>query len=247
MTAIPPIHHYRRSIEMTLKTAIATVGVGALVLAAPAGAHVTVTPTEAPADGYALLEFAVPHGCDGSSTDQLRIQIPESVPQATPQVHPGWKLTTKEGPKDEVELHGETITEGVSEVMWTAQEAPLPDGYLDTFGVQVKLPAAVGDELAFPAIQRCEKGTTRWIELAQEGESADELEAPAPLVTLTAAGDTHGATQEDDDEGAGEAGAPEGDDDSDSNGLAIAGLVVGALGLVTGGTALARSRRSDGH
>ncbi|MEO6126066.1 MAG: hypothetical protein ABIR32_20390 [Ilumatobacteraceae bacterium] len=34
-----------------------------------------------------------------------------------------------------------------------------------------------------------------------------------------------------------------GSDDSSSNGLAITGIVVGGLGLVAGGTALARGRR----
>lgn len=222
---------------MKLKTAIATIA-GALALGGPAAAHVTVAPTDAPADGYALLEFAVPHGCDGSPTDQLRVRIPASVPSATPQVHPGWKLTTKEGPKDDVELHGEKVTKGVSEVIWTAEDAPLPDGQLDVFAIQVKLPPAQGEELAFPAIQRCERGQTRWIELPREGESAEELEAPAPVVTLTEAEDVHEEAH-----AAEQANGESAQATSDSDGLAVAGLVAGALGLITGGAALVRSRR----
>lgn len=228
---------------MKIKSTLAAVGAGALLVAGPAAAHVTVTPTEAPADGYALLEFGVPHGCDGSATQQLRVKIPENVPQAMPQVHPGWELTTKEGPKDEVELHGETVTKGVSEVTWTAQNAPLPDGYLDVFGIQVKLPAAEGEEIAFPAIQKCERGETRWIELAREGESPDDLEAPAPLVTVSATEDSHGASTDQHEEADEETASDADSDDGGSDGLAIGGLVIGALGLITGGTALARSRR----
>jgi uncharacterized protein YcnI len=221
---------------MRIKTTIAAIAVGALAIPAAAAAHVTVSPEELPADGYANLEFSVPHGCDGSATRRLRVQIPESVPSATPQVHPGWSIETKTGPKQEVELHGETITEGVSEIIWTAEDAPLPDQYLDVFGASVRLPAGEGETVYFPAVQECEKGETGWIEIPAEGESSEELEEPAPAVTLTAA--------EEEEASAAAADAASEPEDSDSNGLAIVGLVVGGLGLATGGTALARSRRS---
>ena len=44
------------------------------------------------------------------------IQVPPSVPSVTRRSHPLWDVATKEGKKDKVELHGETITRGVSEV-----------------------------------------------------------------------------------------------------------------------------------
>ena len=47
----------------------------------------------------------------------MRIQIPPSVPTATPAVHPLWNVSTKEGKKDPVEMHGEKITSGVSEIV----------------------------------------------------------------------------------------------------------------------------------
>jgi uncharacterized protein YcnI len=235
---------------MRIKTTLVAAAIATVAMAPAAYAHVTVTPTEAPADGSAMLEFTVPHGCDGSSTTGIRVQIPENVPSATPGVHPGWTLTTKEGPKDEVELFGETITEGVSEVSWTADEEPLPDEYLDVFMIEVKLPAAEGEQVAFPVIQTCEKGETRWIEIAGPGETEEDLESPAPVVTLTApAADAHGGGGADSVEGedehaeGAEATAEPEDDDGGSDGLAIAGLVVGGLGLITGGTALARSRK----
>lgn len=209
------------------------VAVATLALAAGAQAHVTVEPAEGPSDGYATLEFSVPHGCEESPTTQLRVQIPENVPQVTPEVHPGWSLEVKEGPKEEVELHGETVTEGVSEVIWTATGDPLPPHFLDRFAMSVKLPAAdEGEVVNFPAIQKCEQGETRWIQIPAEGESAEELDEPAPAVTLTAAEGEHGAPAEE------AAAEPE-----DGDGLAIVALVVGGLGFLTGGVALTRDRR----
>ena len=200
----------------------------AATVPATAGAHVTVAPEEAAAGGYAHLQFSVPHGCDGSSTTRLRVQVPENVVSVTPQVHPGWSLSTKTGPKEETELHGETITEGVREITWTAEDAPLPDQYLDVFGVSARLPAAPGQTVYFPVVQECQEGVTRWIQIPAEGESAEELEEPAPALALTEGGEET------------EAGDS---DESDSDGLAVAGIVVGGLGLLAGGTALARSRR----
>lgn len=218
---------------MRTKLTLAALAAAAIVPAS-AGAHITVAPAEATADDYAYLQFSVPHGCEGSPTTRLRVQFPENVPSVTPRVHPGWSLETKTGPKDEFDLHGETITEGVKEVIWTAEDAPLPDHYLDVFGASVRLPAEPGETIYFPAIQECAKGETRWIQIPAEGQSPDELDEPAPPLTLTEP-DAPAVDSASDDEGS-----------SDSDGLAVAGIVLGGLGLLSGGTALARSRRRTG-
>jgi uncharacterized protein YcnI len=220
----------------------------ALFAAAPAAAHVTIDPAEGPADGYATLQMQVPHGCDGSATQAIRVQIPESVPSVTPQVHPGWDVATKEGPKDAVELHGETVTRGVKEVVWTAAGAgPLPDGRLDLFGMSVKLPAGeAGDPVYFPTVQECVKGKTAWIQVPQAGESEDDLESPAPAVVLTAGDDGgHGAGSAAGEETAAAVTASDSDDGDDgpSTGLVIAALVLGGLGLLAGLAALIGGRR----
>jgi uncharacterized protein YcnI len=229
--------------------AIAT-ALAALALPATAQGHVFLEEAEAPAEGFPILEFVVPHGCDGSPTTGLTVQFPESVPSVTPEAVPGWEVSTKEGPKDEVELFGETVTEGVSEVTWTSQGEPLADGQLLRFGAEVALPATEGQTLHFPTIQKCEQGQTRWIQIPAEGETEEDLDEPAPALTLTAAESGHGGEAQSDAEH-GEAAATEAgptdderEDDSESNGLAIAGIVIGGLGLLTGGTALARSRRN---
>lgn len=221
---------------MRFKTTLAAAVATSLIAAAPAAAHVTIAPGEAPADGYATLQVQVPHGCDGSPTKAVRVQIPESVPSVTPQVHPGWEVTTEDGPKDAVELHGETVTRGVKEIVWTVTDAgPLPDERLDVFGMSVKLPAGkAGDPVYFPTVQECVKGESGWIQIPQAGESEDDLESPAPAVVLTASESEHGhsataadsATETDDS------------DDGPSTGLVIAALVLGGLGLLTSLAAL---------
>jgi uncharacterized protein YcnI len=216
-----------------------------LIAAAPAAAHITIAPGEGPADGYATLQVQVPHGCDGSATKAVRVQIPETVPSVTPQVHPGWEVTTKDGPKDAVELHGETVTRGVEEVVWTATDAdPLPDGRLDLFGMSVKLPAGkAGEAVYFPTVQECVKGEGAWIQIPQPGESEDDLESPAPAVVLTAA-EGHGAPSSGQAEEVAAAGVSDaGGDDGPSTGLVIAALVLGGLGLLTGLAALIGGRR----
>lgn len=213
-----------------------TAAAAVLSLAGSAAAHVTASPEEAEAGGYARLEFGVPHGCEGSPTTRVRVQIPDTVPSVTPQRNPLWSLSTKEGPKQPTEAHGETITKGISEVIWTARQ-PLPEHELDVLGMSVLLPDTSGETVFFPTIQECEQGEERWIQVPAKGEDAHDLPYPAPQVVLTAASDGHGAEAE--------ASSPaEEESDGAPTWLAVAALVLGGLGLLTGGAALARSRRS---
>jgi uncharacterized protein YcnI len=227
----------------------AVTGVLTLAVTAVASAHITTDPAVGPSDGYATLGFQVPHGCEDSPTTQVRIQIPPSVPSATPAVHPLWNVETKQGKKDPVELHGEQVTRGVSEVIYTAKQ-PLPPDRLDVLPISVKLPAGVGETVYFPTIQKCAEGQTRWIQIPSEGESADDLESPAPGVTLEAAEGGHGAdepAQAGDSEPASEvqtAGAATSDDEGAPVWLAVVALAVGAAGLLAGGAALLAARRS---
>jgi periplasmic copper chaperone A len=225
-----------------ITTLMGATGALTLALAGTAGAHVTANPPEGPSDGFATVSFQVPHGCEGSPTTQVRIQIPPSVPSVTPSVHPLWNVATKEGKKDKVELHGETITRGVSEVTYTAKQ-PLPDDRLDSFAVSLKLPAGKeGDSVYFPTIQKCEQGQTRWIQIPAEGESAEELEEPAPAVVLTAGEDADAAATEPAANVQPAAVAGE-DDEGAPVWLAVVALGVGVLGLLAGIGGLMAGRR----
>lgn len=207
----------------------------ALMLPATAAAHISVSPETAPAGGYAMLDFSVPHGCDAAATNQIAVRMPAQVISATPEEVAGWTLKVKEGKLPEpVEQHGEQVTEGVREVTWTG--GPLPDGHLQRFGLSVAFAGESGEMAPFKIIQGCVNGEeTGWIqEVTTDGP---DPELPAPTVTLTAA--------EHSDDGAEPAAVvSNASESSSSNGLAIAALIVGALGLILGGVALGRTRRS---
>jgi periplasmic copper chaperone A len=244
----------RRRMRLRITMLAAASGILTLAPAGTAAAHITANPPDGPSDGYTTASFQVPHGCEESPTTQVRIQIPPSVPSATPSVHPLWDVTTKEGKKDKVELHGETITRGVSEIIYTTKQ-PLPPDRLDSFAISLKLPAGKeGDSVYFPTVQKCEQGQTGWIQIPQEGESAEELEEPAPAITLTAAeGGDGGGAADDSASGQGaetepaanvQAAAVAGDDDEGAPvWLAVVALGVGALGLAAGIAGLMAGRR----
>ncbi|BDZ63996.1 YcnI family copper-binding membrane protein [Agromyces mangrovi Wang et al. 2018] len=230
------------TIRTTIRTtslAAAALGGGALLaLAAPlaANAHVTVTPSGTAAGSYAVMTFSVAHGCEGSPTTSLAIDIPEGVASVAPTVSATWDV--------------ETVTDDdrVSQVVYTAVE-PLPDGFRDTVELQVRIAEdAAGTDLVFPVVQACEEGETAWVEVAAEGE--EEPASPAPFITVTeSTGDAHGhgttddsADEEHSDEAHAESTeASEASDASETDVLArvlgIGGLVVGAVGIVLAVTA----------
>lgn len=214
------------------KKTITAAGVAAgalLAVAVPlaASAHVTVDPGDAAAGSTSTLTFAFGHGCDGSATTALVVTVPDGVYTAKPVVDAGWDIsTTLEDVDDGVtDAHGDPVTQRVSTVTYTAA-TPVPDGYVASVGLQVALPDDEGETLAFPVEQRCESGSVSWSEVAADGE--DEPENPAPTVTLTAAeasADGHDAATAD-------TATAAASDDVVARSLGIAGLVVGAVGIV---------------
>ena len=210
--------------------------------ASPAAAHVTGTPTTTAAGAYTVVTFSVGHGCEGSPTTEIEIQVPEGVNSVTPTRNPYYELEKNIEQLDEPvrDAHGNELTERVASVTYTADTA-LPDGQRDTFELAFQIPEdAEGEMLAFPAIQTCEQGETGWTQIPEEGQDAEELDTPAPYFMVTAAeGDAHGHSAEESSEEPTEAAVEE----SSTSMVGWAGLVLGGLGLVAGGTALARSRK----
>lgn len=239
---------------MQRKTIAAAVAATALAVPAAASAHVTVSPESIPAEGYSFVDVNVPHGCEESPTTSITVQLPDAVVGATPEVATGWKIKVKEGklPKP-ITQHGETITEGVREVTWSG--GSLDPRQLQRFGMSIQTAGKAGDTAYFKILQQCKEGETAWAEIPVEGQ--DEPEAPASGVKLIASEEEgHGAAASggDDAAGAEEVSAQNASaqtsgvtaDDLDgkaSTGLAIAGLVMGAVGLLAAGFAVAVSRR----
>jgi uncharacterized protein YcnI len=234
----------------------------ALSLAAPASAHVTATPSTAAAGAYTVVTFSVGHGCEGSPTTRIEIQVPESVLSVTPTRNPYYDVEKTMVDLDDpvTDAHGNEVTERVASIVYTA-DTPLPEGQRDTFELSFQLPDAEGEVLAFPTVQTCQEGETGWVEVPAEGQDVDELDSPAPAFEILPAGeDAHGssdeASDEASDESAGSAEQASTDDDgagepaeaatpeAGSAALGWAGLAAGLLGLGAGGVALARTRTS---
>jgi uncharacterized protein YcnI len=227
---------------------VGIVATGAVVLAAaPASAHVTVSPSGTAAGSFTVLTFSVPHGCDGSGTTEVSIQIPESILSVTPTVNPNWTVEKVMAPLDPpvTDSHGNEVTERVAEVVYTARE-PLPDDLRDKFELSLQLPDTPGETLMFPAVQACEEGETAWVQETVEGQ--EEPEHPAPAFEVTEAAGEHGeadGTEMDSTDtvatGA-ESSAAESDGGSGTSAVSWVALGLGGLGALLGLLALLRPR-----
>lgn len=167
---------------------ITVAALAALVGASAATAHVTPTPSKAAAGSYAVLAFNVGHGCEGSPTRQVSIQIPASVTSAKPRPKAGWTISIERVKlaKPTKDTHGKTVSDRVGVITWSGGR--LEDGWFDTFDLSVKLPDGAGKTVYFPVVQRCVKGVTRWIQIPT---GSGEPDRPAPGVVLTKATGGH--------------------------------------------------------
>jgi len=171
----------RRARTLAVSSAFALAFVGA---AGDSAAHVTASPDHAPAGSWFRTALRVSHGCEGSPTVAVRVKMPDGVLAVRPQMKPGWDITIsmRELPKPVEWPHGIILAEVVDEVAWRG--GPLPDAYFDEFGLSMWLAAEPGQTLYFRTVQECEQGVHRWIEIPARGQTWDELDEPAPFVTL---------------------------------------------------------------
>jgi uncharacterized protein len=220
---------------MKLKITLALFAVLALAVPASASAHVTLQPEEAAAEDFTVLDVRVPNERDDSATTKVDVQFPAGFVFASYQPVPGWSVDVKMAKLAKpITSHGEEITEQVSRMTWTADggSAAIQPGQFLDFPISVQIPGEAGDTLTFKALQTYDNGeVVRWI-------GAPESEEPAPQVAVTEGGEEHHGSPVDAEEESSD------DSDSASKGLGIVALILGALGLLAGGAALVRSRRT---
>jgi uncharacterized protein YcnI len=204
-----------------------------------AGAHVEMSPSEAPAGKPVNLSFEIPHGCDGAATTSIVVQIPKGAEQVTATATNGWKAKTTPS----------TLT-------WTG--GPLPDHETADFPFRATLYGKKGDVVMFKTIQRCEGGaSTAWIQ-AMQGDV--EPEHPAPAVTLTSTvAEPAAQVQANDDEVADQDAAATGeptasaadaddsasDDDDGGSGKTLLLIIVAGLAIGTVAGLVVRARRKQ--
>lgn len=165
-------------ISFQLRALTWALAAGASALAIPALAHVTLANPQAMAGSYYKAVFNVPHGCNGSPTIKLRIQIPDGVIAIKPQPKAGWEINIVKGAYAKAyTLHGAPVSSGVREVSWSGK---LPDAYFDEFTFQAYLTTDLpaGSVLNFPVVQECEQGVARWIDTKEASDT------PAPRLKL---------------------------------------------------------------
>lgn len=225
--------------------AASVVGAAALALGVPsaAWAHMGLAGTSTAAGSSTLLTFAFSHGCEGSATTRVAIQIPEGINAVAPTVNPGWatEAVVEDLDAPVTDGHGNETTERVAEVVYTARQ-PVADGLRDAFVLSLTLPeGAAGQSLSFPTVQSCVDGENAWVDVPAAGQAPRDLEYPAPTLTVTEAvgsGGPSGGT-------AGVSGRGDSDEASGATGenpLIVVSLVVGALGLIVGGMALVQGQ-----
>lgn len=153
------------------------------VIATAAQAHVTLENQQATIGSTYKATFRVPHGCDGSATVAIRVQIPAGVASVKPMPKPGWTVETIID-KDQKISNGHGEAPVVKEVRWSGGK--LLDAHYDEFVLRAGLTDALKPgTLYFPLVQECEKGVERWIEIPAEGKSAGDYKKPAPGLKLT--------------------------------------------------------------
>jgi uncharacterized protein YcnI len=233
--------------------AVAAAALLALALPTAAAAHVSVVPKEAPAGSYSVLDVRVPNERDDAATVRVDLQLPPGFVFASYEPQPGWTVdVVRERLARPIETANGPISEQVARIVWTGDGSPegsIPPGAFRDFPISVQIPDEPGATLTFKALQTYRGGeVVRWI-------GAPDAELPAPTVAVTepagggeGAGAGHGAAGDDaaggEDRAAAQADtASASGDDSGGDGLAIAALVVGVLGLLAGGAALLTGRR----
>lgn len=222
------MHFVQRARRAGLAVVVALAA--ALVPAATAAAHVTVSSPDAAPGGFGKLVFRVPNESDTASTIEVSVDLPAGRPFAfvSAGVVPGWTVAMERTTLPEpVEVEGFTISEAVTRVTWTADGDGLPPGTFTEFSLSVgRIPSDV-DSIELPATQTYSDGeVVEWAEPTVEGE--DEPERPAPVLDLAAAAEPGDA----DDDG----------DDGSTDTLALV-LSIVALGIGVSALALAASSR----
>jgi uncharacterized protein YcnI len=163
------------------------IAAAACAWSASAFAHATLETKEAAIGGSYKAIVKIGHGCEGTATLKVRVQVPEGVISVKPMPKAGWTLETTTGAYAKpYKYYRRELSEGVKEIVWTGK---LLDEHYDEFVFASYLTDSLtpGTTVYFPVTQECEKGAYRWVEIPAAGQDTHTLKSPAPGVRLTAA------------------------------------------------------------
>lgn len=153
--------------------------VASVLCSTEASSHTTVTPRQVAGDSYQRLSFNVTHGCEGSPTTEVVLQLPEAIMGAKPMPKPGWTLETEVRDLEQPYLsHGKEIRRDVRMIRWRGM---LPDAHYDEFVIMAKIWSKAGP-VAIPVTQLCATGRMDWKEVPDG--LGTKLPFPAPVLEV---------------------------------------------------------------
>jgi periplasmic copper chaperone A len=163
------------------------------LLAVSAQAHVVLADPQAVAGSYYKATMRVGHGCNGSATVGIRVQVPAGFQGAKPQPKAGWVLSTRKAKLTQPYVsHGKTVTDDVVEISWQAAtpDAALPDDFYDEFAWMSRVPEQAGP-VWVKVLQTCVQGQNSWTDIPTNGTSTKGMKTPAALLTIEPAAVEH--------------------------------------------------------
>lgn len=170
-------------------------------------AHAVIEQTEAESGSYYKGVIGIGHGCEGSATTKVTIDIPDGVRGVKPMPKAGWQVDiVKQQLTQSYESHGKTVVEDVRQITWYGNS--LAHEHYDEFAFKGQIAVGTSSKLYFPVRQACVVGEINWNQIpgatpktvqehaehqAQHSTDSDtphaahggaKLEYPAPMVTV---------------------------------------------------------------
>ena len=169
------------------------VGACCAMVAPSAYAHVVLAEPQAVAGSYYKATLRVGHGCSGSATTGITLQVPAGFQGAKPQPKAGWVVSTRKAKLAQpYASHGKTVTEDVVDISWQAAtpDAALPDDFFDEFAWMSRVPEQAG-AVWIKVLQTCVHGQNNWADVPATGTSTKGMKTPAVLLTIEPAAAGH--------------------------------------------------------
>lgn len=240
----------------TVKLAL-PIAVAALLAPAAAQAHISLHPNTIPAGAFATIDLRVPGEEEGAYVKRVDTLFPPGFTSVDYENVPGWSAKVIEAKlATPIKEDGETIDTEVSQIVWswTGPLGRVDNSQFVELPLSLAIPArASGQALLFKTVQTYSNGqAVHWVDPSLSAEH------PSPRINVTAKGgvieDIAGA------EAGPEAGQTTGSSSAStpapaaavkpssaaSKGLALAALILGALGLIAGVGALYRGSARRG-
>jgi len=234
---------------MQLKKAVLACVLALVVAPAAAQAHISLHPNTIPAGAFATLDVRVPGEQEGAYVTKVDTLFPPGFVGVDYENVPGWSTQVLETKlATPITEDGETIDTEVSQIVWTWTGPPgkVENGQFINFPLSLAIPAgAAGRALEFRTVQTYSNGQiVHWIDPSLTAEH------PSPRINITAkgglvediAGDEAGPEAGQTAAGGQSTAAPSAtvvkSSSGASKGLGIAALILGALGLLAGLSAL---------